>query len=126
MLDKFRNLGGQLTDAVGSAASTVASSVKGGVDSAASATVGAVQAAGEKVGALGNKVTESATREAMGQLRTLLAVATEELTKNPVSDKPVTLIAKMDVVVAALEVHVVVDPPAARGPAGTSVVPRDE
>lgn len=111
MLDKFKNLGEQFTEAVSGAATSVASSVKDGVGGAASATVGAVHAAGEKVSALGNKVTETATREAMGQLRNLLAVATDELMKNPVSDKPVTLIAKMDVMVAALEVHVVVEPP---------------
>jgi hypothetical protein len=112
MLDKFKNLGGQVGDAVSGAATSVVSTVKEGVGSAGSATMGAVHAAGERVGELGNKITDSATREAMGQLRTLLAAA-DELKKNPVSDKPVTLIARMDVMVAALEVQMVVEPPAA-------------
>lgn len=124
MLDKLKNLGGQVTDAVSGAANSVASSVKDGVGSAASATMGVVHAAGEKASALGNKITDSAAREAMAQLRLLLAAAREELTKNPVSDKPVTVVAKMDVMVAALEVHMVVEPPAAsaarlEGPAPT-------
>jgi hypothetical protein len=116
MLDKIKGIGGQIGQAV-------AGSVKDGAGTVAQAATGAARSAGQAVGALNDKVNEVATRESVARLRDTLAIAVEELRQRPVSARPVTLIAKVDLVVTSLEIQMVFDPsdPAPPGP-GTVVV----
>jgi len=121
MLDRLKGIGGQIGEAVGGVASTV----KDGAGTVAQAASGAARSAGQAVGAL----NEVATRESIGRLRDTLAIAVEELRKRPVSARPVTLVAKVDLVVSSLEIQMVFDPadpaPPVAGPV-TVTSPTDE
>jgi hypothetical protein len=118
MLDKLKGIGGQIGEAVGGVASTV----KDGAGTVAQAATGAARSAGQAVGALNEKVNEVATRESIGRMRDTLAIAVEELRKRPVSARPVTLVAKVDLVVTSLEIQMVFDPSDPAPPVAGAVV----
>ncbi len=120
MLDKIKGFGEQISNfasgAVDGVTSTVkegASAVKDGAHAVADKATGAVSAAGqrvaEKAGQINDKVSDMATREAVAQLREVMAVAVEELRNKPISTSPVLLIAKVDIVLASLEIQMMVD-----------------
>ena len=88
----------------------VTSTVKEGAHLVVDKTTGVVNSATSAVGALNDKVSDIATRQAISQLREVLSVAIHELHQRPVSPRPVVITAKVDVMVAAIEVQVVVDP----------------
>jgi hypothetical protein len=120
MLDKLKGIGGQLGQAVGGVASTV----KEGAGTVAQAATGAARTAGQAVGVLNDKVNEVTTRESIVRLRETLAIAVEELRRQPVSHRPVTLVAKVDLVVSSLEIQMVFDPADPAPPQAGPVVVR--
>jgi hypothetical protein len=114
VFDKIKTLGGQLTtlagDAVGGVSAGVSAGVKGGAEAIVQTASGAMQSVGQAAGALQDKVSDVATRQAVAQLRDVMAIAIDELRQRPVHTGPVTLTAKVDVVVVALELQVVIEP----------------
>ena len=106
MLDRIKELGGQLT----TSAAKVAGSMKDGADTVAAQAGDALQATRRKAAELGNSAGNAATREAVVQMRDMLALAVEELRARPIVDGPVTLTAKVDLVLTALQVEFVLHP----------------
>jgi hypothetical protein len=113
MLEKIKGFGGQITSLAQGAVEGVSSTVKDGASAVAGKATGAVSAAThlvtEKAGQLNDKVSDMATREAIAQIREVMAIAVEELRNKPISTSPVLLTAKVDIVLASLEIQMVVD-----------------
>ncbi len=110
MFDKIKNLGGQITSLAGDAVDGVSASVKGGASSIAQTASGAMQSVGKAAGDLQDKVSDVATRQAISQMRDVMAIAIDELRQRPIHAGPVTITAKVDVVVVALEMQIVIEP----------------
>jgi hypothetical protein len=106
MLDKIKELGGQLGDS----AARVAVTVKEGAGSVASQAGDAMLATRRKASELGERAGTAATREAVAQMRDMLALAAEELRARPITDGPVTLTARVDLMLTALQVELVLHP----------------
>ena len=109
MRDKFKSIGSHLTQIAAEAAGGVAVSVKDGAGSIADAASAAATTLNEK-----------AVRKAVEQMRTALQVASEELQKRPISARPVTLTASVNLGVTALEMQIVM-----AGEDGVSNPPRE-
>jgi hypothetical protein len=106
MLDRIKELGGQLT----TSAAKVAGSMKDGADTVAAQAGDALQATRRKAAELGDRAGTAATREAVAQMRDMLALAAEELRARPIIDGPVTLTAKVDLMLTALQMEFVLHP----------------
>jgi hypothetical protein len=106
MLDRIKELGGQLT----TSAAKVAGSMKDGADTVAAQAGDALQATRRKAAELGNSAGNAATREAVVQMRDMLALAAEELRARPIVDGPVTLTAKVDLMLTSLQMEFVLHP----------------
>lgn len=106
MLDRIKELGGQIS----STAAKVAVTVKDGAGSVVSQAGDAVDATRRKAAELGDRASSAATREAVGQMRDMLALAAEELRARPIIDGPVTLTAKVDLMLTALQMEFVLHP----------------
>ena len=106
MLDRIKELGGQLT----TSAAKVAVSVKDGAGTVAVQAGDAMQATKRKAAELGDKASTAATREAVVQMRDMLALAAEELRARPITDGPVTLTAKVDLMLTSLQMEFVLHP----------------
>lgn len=106
MLDRIKELGGQLT----TSAAKVAETVKDGAGTVATQAGGAVQATRRKAAELGDRASAAATREAIAQMRDMLALAAEELRARPIIDGPVTLTARVDLVLTGLQMEFVLHP----------------
>lgn len=106
MLDRIKELGGQLT----TSAVRVAGSVKEGAGSVASQAGDALHATRRKAAELGDRAGTAATREAVAQMRDRLALAAEELRARPIIDGPVTLTAKVDLMLTGLQMEFVLHP----------------
>lgn len=106
MLDRIKELGGQLT----TSAAKVAETVKDGAGSMATQAGGAVHATKRKAAELGDRASAAATREAIVQMRDMLALAAEELRARPIIDGPVTLTARVDLVLTGLQMEFVLHP----------------
>ena len=106
MLDRIKELGGQL----GTSAAKVAGTVKEGAGTVAAQAGDAVQATRRKAAQLGDRASTAATREAVAQMRDMLALAAQELRERPIIDGPVTLTAKVDLMLTALQVEFVLHP----------------
>ena len=106
MLDRIKELGGQLT----TSAAKVAVSVKDGAGSVAGHAGDAMHATKRKASELGNQASTAATREAVVQMRDMLALAAEELRARPITDGPVTLTAKVDLMLTSLQMEFVLHP----------------
>lgn len=131
MLDRIKELGGQLS----TSAAKVAVSVKDGAGAVAGQAGDAMQATKRKAAELGDKASTAATREAVVQMRDMLALAAEELRARPITDGPVTLTAKVDLMLTSLQMEFVLHPetrvlhmprsssPAAGGPGAPAVEP---
>jgi hypothetical protein len=126
MLDKLKGFTGQISTLASGAVDGVTTSVKDGANAVADKASGAVKTVTHKIsdtaGAINDKVNDVATREAVAQLRDMMAIAVEELRARPIAASPVLLTAKIDVVLASLELQMMVDPktellhiPGARG-----------
>lgn len=106
MLDRIKELGGHLT----TSAAKVAESVKEGAGSVASQAGDALHSTRRKAAELGDRAGTAATREAVAQMRDMLALAAEELRARPITDGPVTLTARVDLMLTALQVELVLHP----------------
>lgn len=106
MLDRIKELGGQ----IGSSAAKVAGTVKEGAGTVAAQAGEAVHATRRKAGELSGRAGTAATREAVAQMRDMLALAAEELLARPITDGPVTLTARVDLMLTALQVEFVLHP----------------
>ncbi|MGY0194399.1 hypothetical protein ACWA7J_04915 [Leptothrix sp. BB-4] len=106
MLDRIKELGGHLTHS----AAKVAETVKDGAGNVASQAGDAVLATRRKAAELGDRASAAATREAIGQMRDMLALAAEELRARPIIDGPVTLTARVDLVLTGLQIEFVLHP----------------
>ena len=124
MLDRIKELGGQLT----TSAAKVAVSVKDGAGAVAGQAGDAMQATKRKAAELGDRASTAATREAVAQMRDMLALAAEELRARPITDGPVTLTAKVDLMLTSLQMEFVLHPETQvlhlpRPPAGRPAAP---
>jgi hypothetical protein len=88
----------------------VAGSVKDGADTVATQAGDALQATRRKAAELGDKAGNAATREAVVKMRDMLALAAEELRARPIIDGPVTLTAKVDLMLTGLQIEFVLHP----------------
>jgi hypothetical protein len=110
MLDRIRELGGQISTSAARVAETVGTSVKDGAGTVAAQAGEAMQATRRKASELGDRAGTAATREAVVQMRDMLALAAEELRARPIIDGPVTLTAKVDLMLTALQIEFVLHP----------------
>lgn len=110
MFDKIKSLGGQITTLAGDAVGGVSAGVKGGAEAIAQTASGAMNSVTKAAGELQDKVSDVTTRQAISQMRDVMAIAIDELRRRPIHAGPVTLTAKVDVMVAALEIQIVIDP----------------
>lgn len=106
MLDRIKELGGQ----IGSSAAKVADTVKEGASTVAAQAGDAMNATKRKAADLGDRAGTAATREAVAQMRDMLALAAEELRARPIIDGPVTLTARVDLMLTALQIEFVLHP----------------
>ena len=106
MLDRIKELGGQL----GTSAAKVAGSVKDGAGTVAGQAGDAVHATRRKAAELGDSAGTAATRKAVATMRDMLALAAEELRARPIIDGPVTLTAKVDLMLTGLQMEFVLHP----------------
>jgi|GEM_PF-2979863 hypothetical protein len=106
MLNRIKKLGGQIS----TSAANVAGSVKDGADTVATQAGEALQATRRKAADLGDKAGNAATREAVVKMRDMLALAAEELRARPIIDGPVTLTAKVDLMLTGLQIEFVLHP----------------
>lgn len=106
MLNRIKELGGQIS----TSAAHVAGSVKGGADTVATQAGDALQATRRKAAELGDRAGTAATREAVVKMRDMLALAAEELRARPIIDGPVTLTAKVDLMLTGLQIEFVLHP----------------
>jgi hypothetical protein len=84
--------------------------VKDGADTVATQAGDALQATRRKAAELGDKAGNAATREAVVKMRDMLALAAEELRARPIIDGPVTLTAKVDLMLTGLQIEFVLHP----------------
>jgi hypothetical protein len=110
MFDKIKSIGGQITTLAGDAADGVSATVKGGATVIAQSASGAMHSVGKAAGEMQDKMSDAATRQAIAQMRDVMAIAIDELRQRPIHAGPVTLTAKVDVMIAALEIQIVVEP----------------
>jgi len=128
MFDKIKNIGGQISTLAGDAADGVSATVKGGASAIAQTASSAVQSVSKAAGDVQDKVNDAATRHAIAQMRDVLAIAIDELRQRPLHAGPITLTSRVDVVIAALEIQIVIEPesppptpePPSAGPGETS------
>ncbi len=106
MLDRIKELGGQIS----SSAARVAGSVKDGAETVTAQAGDAMHATRRKAAELGDRAGTAATREAVSQMRDMLALAAGELRARPIIDGPVTLTARVDLMLTALQVELVLHP----------------
>ena len=99
MLDKIKGIGNQLTSLASDAVDGVTASVKEGAESISGAA-----------GAAAASFNEKAVRTAIGQMRTVLQIAAEELRQRPISNHAVTLTTSVDIGFTALEMQIEMDP----------------
>lgn len=99
MLDKMKDLGVQAANKAGDALGGITSTVKEGVDSLANAASSAT-----------GSLNEKAVRASTAQVCRILELAIEELKDRPLSSRPVSLTASVNLGIAALEMQVHLEP----------------
>lgn len=95
MLDKIKELGAQVVTKANDAMEGITTSVKGGVDSLANTATSMTEALNEK-----------AVRASTAQMCRILEIAIEELKTRPLSDRPVSLTATVNIGLASLEMQI--------------------
>jgi hypothetical protein len=100
MLDKIKDLSAQVATRASDAAEGITTSVKGGVESLANSA-----------SSLTGSLNDRAVRASTAQMCSILEIALEELKGRPLSNRRVSLTATVNIGVAALEMHVHLDPP---------------
>ncbi len=96
MLDRMKDLGNQLTTLAGGAVDGVRSTMREGAESIADAA-----------GTAASNLNDKAVRAAVEQMLTILRIAAEEVAAKPVSERPVTLTASVNLGFTALEMQIV-------------------
>lgn len=95
MLDRMKDLGNQISTKASEAAVGIKSTVKSGVEGLTGAASDAATTLNEK-----------AIRTSVEQLRTILAIATDELKTRPIVGAPATMTASVSIGGVALEIQV--------------------
>lgn len=106
MLNRIKEIGGQIT----ASAAKVAGTVTEGAGTVAAQAGDAMNATRRKAAELGDRAGSAATREAVAQMRDMLALAAEEIRARPIIDGPVTLTAKVDLMLTGLQMEFVLHP----------------
>lgn len=109
MLDKIKGLGAQVASKAGEAVDGVSASVKGGVDALTNSASNMTDALNDK-----------AVRAATAQMCNILEIAMEELKARPLSARPVSLTATVNIGIAALEMQIHLPPTETGGGGGTN------
>lgn len=99
MLDKIKELGAQVATKANDAMEGITTSVKGGVDSLANTATNMTEALNEK-----------AVRASTAQMCNILEIAVEELKTRPLSNRPVSLTATVNIGIASLEMKIHLPP----------------
>lgn len=99
MLDKMKGLGSQAASKANDAIGGLSSSIKEGVGSFSTAASSMTESLNEK-----------AVRASTAQVYRILEIAIEELKGRPLSDRPISLTASVNVGIAALEMQIHLDP----------------
>lgn len=95
MLEKIKGIGTQVANKATDAVEGVTASVKGGVESLAHTASNVTDALNEK-----------AVRASTAQMCSILEVALDELKSRPLSERPVSLKATVNIGIAALEMEI--------------------
>jgi hypothetical protein len=105
MLDKMKDLGSQAANKANDAIGGISSSIKDGVGSISNAASSMTESLNEK-----------AVRASTAQVYRILEIAIEELKHRPLSSRPISLTASVNIGIAALEMQIHLDPqPGASG-----------
>ena len=99
MLDKIKGFGAQVATKANDAVEGIATSVKDGVESLANTATTATGA-----------LNERAVRASTAQMCRILEIALEELKGRPLSSRPVSLTATVNIGIAALEMQIHLEP----------------
>lgn len=99
MLEKIKDLGTQVVNKANDAVEGITTTVKGGVDSLANTASSMTDALNEK-----------AVRASTAQMCNILEIAMEELNTRPLSARPVTLTANVNIGIASLEMQIHLQP----------------
>jgi len=99
MLDKMKDLGSQAANKANDAIGGISSTIKEGVGSFSSAASSMTESLNEK-----------AVRASAGQVYRILEIAIEELKDRPLSNRPISLTAVVNIGIAALEMQVHLEP----------------
>lgn len=95
MLDKMKDIGSQAANKASDALGGITTTLKEGVDSISSSA-----------GNLTESLNEKAVRASTAQVVRILEIAMEELQNRPISTKPISLTATVNLGIAALEMQV--------------------
>jgi len=95
MLDKMKDIGSQAANKASDALGEIKSTLKDGVGSISSSA-----------GSLTESLNEKAVRASTAQVVRILEIAIEELQNRPISTKPISLTASVNLGIAALEMQV--------------------
>lgn len=106
MLDKIKGLGAQVATKANDAVEGITTSVKGGVESLANTATNVT-----------GTLNEKAVRASTAQMCRILELALEELKERPLSSRPVSLTATVNIGIAALEMQIQLEPSAQERPA---------
>lgn len=99
MLEKIKGLGAHAVSKASDAVEGVATSVKGGVESLANTAASVTET-----------INDKAVRASTAQMCSILEIAIEEFKTRPLSARPVSLTATVNVGIAALEMQVHLQP----------------
>lgn len=99
MLDKMKDLGSQAANKATDALGGISSTIKDGVGSFSNAASSMTESLNEK-----------AVRASTAQVYRILEIAIEELKDRPLSGKPISLTASVNIGIAALEMQVHLNP----------------
>ena len=99
MLDKMKDLGSQAANKANDAIGRISSTIKEGVGSFSSAASSMTESLNEK-----------AVRASAGQVYRILEIAIEELKDRPLSNRPISLTAVVNIGIAALEMQIHLEP----------------
>lgn len=99
MLDKMKDLGSQAANKANDALGGISSTIKDGMGSFSSAASSMTESLNEK-----------AVRASAGQVYRILEIAIEELKDRPLSNRPISLTANVNIGIAALEMQVHLEP----------------
>jgi hypothetical protein len=99
MLDKMKDLGSQAASKANDAIGGISSSIKEGVGSISTAASSMTESLNEK-----------AVRASSAQVYRILEIAIEELKGRPLSSRPISLTASVNLGIAALEMQIHLDP----------------